>query len=135
MALAISYDGSTRHRGHGFQVHVGPMRPTSHGTVRLRSADPRDPPLIRFNYLQTELDRQEMRESIRQAREVIGQKAFDPFRGRLRRELPRKTRLGDYTDDDIDDVIWSLNTTPRKCLGFRTPIEAFAINLGVALGK
>lgn len=55
--------------------------------------------------------------------------------GRLRRELPRKTRLGDYTDDDIDDVIWSLNTTPRKCLGFRTPIEAFALNLGVALGK
>ena len=34
---------------------------------------------------------------------------------------------------DIDDVIWNLNTTPRKCLGYRTPIEAFAANLGVAL--
>lgn len=53
--------------------------------------------------------------------------------GRLRRELPRKTSLGDYTDDDIDDVIWNLNSTPRKCLGYRTPIEAFAENLGVAL--
>ena len=53
--------------------------------------------------------------------------------GRLRRELPRKTSLGDYTDDDIDDVIWNLNSTPRKCLGYRTPIEAFAVNLGVAL--
>jgi IS30 family transposase len=30
-------------------------------------------------------------------------------------------------------VIWSLNATPRKCLGYRTPIEAFAANLGVAL--
>lgn len=53
--------------------------------------------------------------------------------GRLRSELPRKTNLGDYTDADIDDVTWALNTTPRKCLGYRTPIEAFARNLGVAL--
>ena len=53
--------------------------------------------------------------------------------GRLRRDLPRKTTLGDYTDADIDDVIWNLNATPRKCLGYRTPIEAFAANLGVAL--
>jgi transposase, IS30 family len=27
---------------------------------------------------------------------------------------PRKTSLGDYTDADIDDVIWNLNTTPRE---------------------
>jgi transposase, IS30 family len=53
--------------------------------------------------------------------------------GRLRRDLPRKTSLGDYTDADIDDVIWNLNATPRKCLRYRTPIEAFAANLGVAL--
>jgi len=37
--------------------------------------------------------------------------------GRLRRDLPRKTTLADYTDADIDDVIWNLNATPRKCLG------------------
>ena len=53
--------------------------------------------------------------------------------GRLRRDLPRKTALNEYTDADIDDVIWNLNATPRKCLGYRTPIEAFAINLGGAL--
>ena len=53
--------------------------------------------------------------------------------GRLRRDLPRKITLGDYTDADIDDVTWNLNATPRKCLGYRTPIEAFAANLGVAL--
>ena len=53
--------------------------------------------------------------------------------GRLRRDLPRNTTLANYTDADIDDVIWNLNATPRKCLGYRTPIEAFATNLGVAL--
>jgi IS30 family transposase len=54
-------------------------------------------------------------------------------KGRLSRDLPRKTSLGGYTDDDIDDVVWKLNATPRKCLGYRTPIEEFASNLGGAL--
>jgi IS30 family transposase len=53
--------------------------------------------------------------------------------GRLRRELPRKTSLSDYSDADLDDIVWILNSTPRKCLGFQTPIEAFAQHLGVAL--
>ena len=53
--------------------------------------------------------------------------------GRLRRDLPRKTSLADHTDADIDDVVWNLNATPRKCLRYQTPIEAFAANLGVAL--
>jgi IS30 family transposase len=53
--------------------------------------------------------------------------------GRIRRDLPRKTRLTDYSDPDIDDIVWMLNSTPRKCLGFQTPIEAFAQNLSVAL--
>ena len=53
--------------------------------------------------------------------------------GRLRRDLPRKASLSGYSDNDIDSIVWNLNTTPRKCLGFRTPIEAFASQLGVAL--
>ena len=39
---------------HGFQAHVGPMRPTCRGWVRLASADPRETPRIRFNYIATE---------------------------------------------------------------------------------
>ena len=53
--------------------------------------------------------------------------------GRLRRDLPRKTSLSHYSDADIDDIVWMLNSTPRKCLGFQTPIEAFAQKIGVAL--
>jgi IS30 family transposase len=51
----------------------------------------------------------------------------------LRRDLPRKASLSGYSDKDIDSIVWNLNATPRKCLGFRTPIEAFASQLGVAL--
>ena len=25
----------------------------------------------------------------------------------------------------LDDIVWAINTTPRKCLGFLTPAEAF----------
>lgn len=53
--------------------------------------------------------------------------------GRIRVELPRKTDLSEYSDADIDDIVWIMNSTPRKCLGFQTPIEAFAQKLGVAL--
>jgi len=55
--------------------------------------------------------------------------------GLPRRDVPGKTRLDGCTEDDIDDTVWNLNSTPRKCLGYKTPIEAFALNLGVALEK
>ena len=47
--------------------------------------------------------------------------------------MPRKTNITDYTPRDVEDLTWCLNSTPRKCLGFITPAEAFLKNLGVAL--
>ncbi|KAB7584297.1 choline dehydrogenase [Verminephrobacter eiseniae] len=81
LPMAISYDGSAPASFHGFQAHVGPMRPTSRGHVRLRSADPKQPPQILFNYMATEQDRKEMRAGIRLTREIFAQPAFDRFRG------------------------------------------------------
>ena len=49
--------------------------------------------------------------------------------GVLRRDLPRKTDLADYSQQDIHDIVWAINTTPRKCLGFLTPAEAFLTHL------
>jgi IS30 family transposase len=45
--------------------------------------------------------------------------------GRLRRDLPRKTNLDQTSDDTIDRLVSRYNNTPRKCLGFQTPAEAF----------
>lgn len=50
--------------------------------------------------------------------------------GLFRRDMPRKTNLRDYSPRDIDELTWALNSTPRKCLGFKTPAEAFLENLG-----
>jgi choline dehydrogenase len=81
LPMAIAYDGSAPATQHGFQAHVGPMRPQSRGEVKIRSADAREPPRIVFNYLSTEQDRKEMRAAIRLTREIFEQKAFDPYRG------------------------------------------------------
>jgi len=81
LPIAMNYDGSNPADTHGFQAHVGPMRPTSSGRIRLRSADPKEPPSILFNYMATEGDREEMRAGVRLTREILSQGAFDPYRG------------------------------------------------------
>ncbi|MGN6551375.1 MAG: choline dehydrogenase [Pararhizobium sp.] len=81
LPVAIRYDGKAAAKAHGFQAHVGPMRSTSRGTVRLRSSDPADAPVIRFNYMSTEQDWADFRHCVRLTREIFGQKAFDPYRG------------------------------------------------------
>jgi IS30 family transposase len=45
--------------------------------------------------------------------------------GRLRRALPRKTNLDALSNRDIDMLAQRYNNTPRKCLAFQTPAEAF----------
>jgi IS30 family transposase len=44
----------------------------------------------------------------------------------MRRFLPRKTALATLPTKRFDAVIRAYNNTPRKCLDFRTPAEAFA---------
>lgn len=58
------------------------MRATSRGYVKVKSTSPYDHPIIQPNYLSTEEDRVELRDSIKLTREVFSQKAFDPFRGK-----------------------------------------------------
>ena len=49
--------------------------------------------------------------------------------GRLRRDLPRKTDVRNMKQEDFDEVIENYNTTPRKALGWLSPLEAFNKNL------
>jgi choline dehydrogenase len=81
LPIAIRYDGTAGAPDHGYQVHVGPMYSDARGTIRLKSADPRDHPRLRFNYLSTDQDHREWVEAIRVARHILGQDAFREYDG------------------------------------------------------
>lgn len=42
---------------------------------------------------------------------------------RLRKFIPKKASLEDYTDKQISAIVDTMNNTPRKCLGWKTPKE------------
>ena len=46
--------------------------------------------------------------------------------GRLRRFLPRRTKLDELDHGAIEKINRTYNETPRKCLGYRTPNEVFS---------
>jgi len=100
LPMAVRYDGRAAAEGHGFQAHVGPMRSSSRGSVTLRSADPADAPVIRFNYMSEAQDWIDFRACIRLTREIFAQDAFAPFRGH---EIQPGAAV--QSDDEIDDAI------------------------------
>lgn len=100
LPVAIRYDGKAAAQSHGFQAHVGPMRSKSRGSVTLRSANPREKPVIKFNYMSHEDDWADFRHCVRLTREIFGQAAFDPYRGA---EIQPGAHV--QTDDEIDNFI------------------------------
>src|SRR5579862_4124739 len=100
LPMAVSYDGSTLAKEHGFQVHIGPMRSQSRGWVRLRSAKVQDAPRILFNYMSQPADWEEFRACVRLTRELFTQPAFDRYRGR---EMQPGAEV--QTDEQIDEFV------------------------------
>ena len=100
LPVAIRYDGKAAAQSHGFQAHVGPMRSKSRGSVTLRSANPREKPVIKFNYMSHEDDWADFRHCVRLTREIFGQTAFDPYRGA---EIQPGAQV--QSDDEIDNFI------------------------------
>jgi len=100
LPIAVRYDGKAAAEGHGFQAHVGPMRSASRGRISLRSADPGDDPLIRFNYMSQDSDWRDFRKCIRLTREIFAQDAFAPYR---RHEIQPGADV--QSDDQLDCFI------------------------------
>ena len=97
LPAAMRYDGQAAFDGHGFQVHVGPNKPESRGKVWITSNDPAAKPRIIFNYISTEQDKQDWRDTIRLSREILNQPAMDAYRGD---EI--QPGLNITSDEDID---------------------------------
>ena len=100
LPIAVRYDGKAVAEGHGFQAHVGPMRSKSRGSIALRSGNPTDAPVIRFNYMSDPSDWEDFRTCIRLTREIFGQDAFKPY---LKAELQPGPQV--QTDAQLDDFL------------------------------
>lgn len=97
LPIAVRYDGKAAAGGHGFQVHVGPMRSKSRGAVTLRSGNPKDAPKILFNYMSDPSDWEDFRACVRLTREIFEQPAM---KGHVKAEI--QPGIGLQSDAELD---------------------------------
>ncbi|HFC04604.1 MAG TPA: choline dehydrogenase [Rhizobiales bacterium] len=97
---AISYDGRAAFSGDGMQVHVGPNRSKSRGSVQIRSRDAGAAPKICFNYMSHEDDWRDYRRTIRLTREIFAQSALQKY---ALHEIKPGSDV--HSDDEIDAFI------------------------------
>jgi transposase, IS30 family len=51
--------------------------------------------------------------------------ANEHFNGRIRKYIPKRTRLDTITEEELADIITEINNGPRKVLDWQTPAEVF----------
>jgi choline dehydrogenase-like flavoprotein len=78
--LSLDKFGDPLHRFPAITVSACNLRPTSRGTIRLRSGDPSAKPMIAPNYLATPEDRRVAADAIRVTRRLMRQAALQAYR-------------------------------------------------------
>ena len=91
--LSLDRFGEPLHGFPAITASVCNLRPTSRGSVTLRSAAPEDPPAIRPNYLATPEDRRVAADAIRLTRRIMAARA-------MARYSPSEHLPGDAVDGD-----------------------------------
>ena len=104
--LSLEAFGQPLHPYPAITASVCNLNPTSRGTVRLKSADPRQAPAISPNYLSTPEDRKVAADSLRVTRRIAEQPAFAKY-------LPEEVKPGvEYqTDDELTRLAGDIGTT------------------------
>ena len=87
----------------GYGIRPTLLHPDSRGEILLRSADPREPPRIVYNFFSAPNDLPCLREGVRRARDVAYQKPMAPFRG-------TETSPGERVKTDAEIDAWIRNT-------------------------
>ncbi len=121
--LSLSKFGEPLDPFPAFTASVCNLRPTSRGTVAIRSKDPSEPPLIRPNYLATEEDKRVAAEAIEVTRAIVSQPALQRFK-------PEEFRPGPSyrTFDDLVRAAGEIGTTIFHPVGTcKMGIDALAV--------
>jgi 4-pyridoxate dehydrogenase len=87
----------------GFGIRPTLLHPDSRGAILLRSADPRDPPRICYNFFSAPDDLPRLRAGFRIARDLAHRAALDPYRG-------PETNPGEHVRTDADVDAWLRRT-------------------------
>jgi choline dehydrogenase len=74
----------------GYSLHVCTLRPESAGTIRLRSTNPGDHPLIDANYLAERKDLDALIAGVKMGRDILAQSGLDPYRPTNTSRAPRR---------------------------------------------
>jgi 4-pyridoxate dehydrogenase len=83
----------------GFGIRPTLLHPDSRGEILLRSADPRDPPRICYNFFSAPDDLPRLRQGFRIARDIAYRSALDPYRG-------PETNPGPQVQSDAEIDAW-----------------------------
>lgn len=96
----------------GMTIAAWQQRPDSMGTVRVRSADPFDKPVIDANYLGEESDQRVLLAGLKMARELLRTKPMEPY-------FDGEIYPGDgvVTDDELLDTARQRGTTVFHMMG------------------
>ncbi|MBV8187148.1 MAG: GMC family oxidoreductase N-terminal domain-containing protein [Alphaproteobacteria bacterium] len=87
-------------RRRGITMNINVLRSESTGSVHIKSADPRDPPAIRFNFLSAQTDREGLLAAIRKGRELM---ATPPVKELTGEEIAPGAHL--QTDEELLDWV------------------------------
>jgi choline dehydrogenase len=77
--FSIAKRGGILDRFSGFTCSVSQLRAESRGWVRLRSANPSEPPAIHYNYLATDADQRMMVDGLKQLRQLVNTAPFSAY--------------------------------------------------------
>ncbi len=104
--LSLDKFGSPLHRYNAITPSVCNLRPSSRGTVSLKSANPHDAPAIAPNYLSTQEDLEVAVAGLRFTRDIMAAPALAPFN-------PRELKPGPQTatEDELQRAAGDLGTT------------------------
>ncbi len=123
--LSLDKFGDPLHTFPAITMSVCNLRPTSRGSVHLKSTDPRDPPAIAPKYLSSEADRRVAVDSIRLTRRIMASPTLAPYQ-------PREHLPGAHisSDDDLERAAGEIGTTifhPVGTTKMGLPDDAMAV--------
>ncbi|XP_072035412.1 glucose dehydrogenase [FAD, quinone]-like [Amphiura filiformis] len=108
-----------RMRKEGIVLYSTFLHPKSIGSVKLRSKDPFDPPIVDPNYLENPYDVKALIQGIRLAKKITETKAMAPFECKINcLKMPDSTH-DEWSDENLEEVVrhyaWTLYHPSGTC--------------------